>query len=148
MAKNTLRTYWQSMKSRCYNQKKDNYYLYGGRGIKVCNRWRDNYDNFYKDMIDEYKEMRDEHGYSTRISIDRIDNDGNYCPENCRWATPKTQANNKRHRGTLWIDWKGEKRNARLFCLTHKLNFKHFYISIREKGLDVHDAIDANPKSL
>jgi len=78
---------WASMKSRCAQTKGEDYEWYGKRGIKVCERWLESFDNFYKDMGP--KPSKD-------YSIDRINNDGNYEPGNCRWATMKQQANNKR----------------------------------------------------
>ncbi|RZJ90202.1 MAG: hypothetical protein EOO20_08845 [Chryseobacterium sp.] len=78
---------WRDMKDRCYNPNKKEYFRYGGRGIKVCDRWLNNYDNFYSDMG-----KRPNKG----LSIDRIDVDGNYEPSNCKWSTAKEQANNTR----------------------------------------------------
>ncbi|MBX5206683.1 hypothetical protein [Rhizobium sp. NZLR11] len=77
---------WASMKDRCYNQNNIQFKDYGGRGIVVCDRWRSDYRTFEADMGDR------PHGYS----IDRIDNEGNYDPSNCRWASRKQQQRNQR----------------------------------------------------
>lgn len=74
---------WEHMKRRCLNATAKDYYRYGGRGITVCNRWL-NFENFYADMGDRPE----------NTSIDRIDNNGNYEPGNCRWSTPKEQQDN------------------------------------------------------
>jgi hypothetical protein len=79
---------WKNMKQRCNNSKRKDYVNYGGRGIKVCDRWLNSFINFYKDMGSKP---------GPEYSIDRYpNNDGNYEPSNCRWATSTEQNRNKR----------------------------------------------------
>ena len=99
---NTSKEYkcWQGMKERCLNPKKEMYCYYGGRGIKVCDRWKNSFISFYEDM------GKSEEG----TSLERIDCNGDYCPENCKWATSIEQANNRTDNRILEID--GEKLTA------------------------------------
>lgn len=87
-SKSRLYRIWNNMKSRCYNNNDQRYYDYGGRGITVCDEWRNNYINFAN--------WAKENGYNDKLSIDRINNNGNYEPQNCKWSTNQEQAINKR----------------------------------------------------
>lgn len=88
LSKTRLYRIWQNMKNRCYYKKHPEAKYWGGKGIEVCKEWKESFINFY--------EWAMQHGYQDHLSIDRIDSDGNYCPENCRWATSYEQVHNTR----------------------------------------------------
>jgi len=87
---------WYLMRRRCLDENVADYPLYGGRGIRVCDTWLENFSAFYADMGPKP---------SRGHSLERVDNEGDYCPENCIWATLKQQARNKRN--TVWVIWNG-----------------------------------------
>lgn len=87
---------WQAIKKRCLNPNDSYYYLYGGRGITICSRWRDHFESFFEDMGPRPSPVH---------SIDRIDSMKGYTPENCRWATPVEQSRNRRN--NIRVSYKG-----------------------------------------
>lgn len=89
---------WKMMKRRCLNPNDKFYFNYGGRGIKICDRWLASFENF---LLDIGKKPSDSY------SLDRINSDGNYEPNNCRWATRKQQASNRK--SNRWIEYNGER---------------------------------------
>jgi len=115
---------WYSMYKRCHDNKTANYSEYGGRGIKVCERWR-KFENFYADMG-----KRPE-----GTTLDRIDVNGNYEPKNCRWATRKEQANNRRNT----IIYKGETSTE----ASHRLGGAYYLVWSRlKRGWNIDSAFN------
>ena len=121
---------YNNMIRRCYNIKDNHYHNYGGRGIKVCDRWLESFQNFYDDMGDPP---------SKDHSLDRIDNDGDYCPENCRWADNITQANNKTD--TKYVDYEGERVPLSILCRKKNVPYKLIYDRLRW-GWDLDKALN------
>ena len=100
-SKTRLYRCWQSMKARCYQKNNWKYDSYNGRGITVCDDWRNDFLAF--------REWALKNGYQDTLTLDRIDNDGNYEPSNCRWATALEQNNNSRR--CRRIEWNEETHN-------------------------------------
>ena len=108
---------WVGMKARCLNINAPKYPSYGGRGIKVCPRWVSSFNNFYEDMGDRT---------SPDHSLDRINNDGDYTPENCRWATRPQQMRNRKIMGKHGINGVKKPDNSWVAVITN--NYKSIYL--------------------
>jgi len=113
---------WLGMKARCYNPKKKRYDNYGGRGIEVCDEWQNDFEAF---ML-----WAKDNGYKNNLTIDRINNDGNYSPENCRWSTNKKQANNRS--SNINIEYRGKEYTLLQIAEKLNLNSKMLYERYRK----------------
>ena len=128
-----LHTIWTNMKQRCYNENADNYAAYGGRGIKVCEEWKDDYRAFY--------EWAMSNGYADDLTIDRVDVDGNYEPGNCRWADDRTQRlNTRRGKKYIWtID--GETKHVLDWCEQFGVSYGTAKYRVEIMGLTPKEAL-------
>lgn len=111
--KRRLRGVHRNMKNRCADPNDKSYKNYGGRGITVCKEWQ-KFTNFFEWAIDN--------GYKQGLTIDRIDNNGNYCPENCRWADKYVQMNNKID--NILISYNGKSQSLRAWCRELQLPYR------------------------
>lgn len=121
---------WQNMKGRCLNTNNHKYPMYGARGIFVCDRWMDSFDNFYADMG-----QRPDANYS----VDRIDSNGPYSPDNCRWASKKTQSEN-RPGWVRIIEFSGCKKTITAWAAEVGISRKSLYDRL-ELGWSIQEAL-------
>lgn len=121
---------WCSMKKRCESPSLVSYKYYGGRGISVCDEWKKDFTTF--------RNWAYENGYMEGLSLDRVDNNGNYEPSNCRWATMKEQANNQNH--TLKIEYKGQTKTLTEWAEFLEIKWHTLYHRIYRKGWSVERA--------
>ena len=117
---------WSGICRRCYNPNVKEYKNYGGRGITVCDEWRHDFAAFYK--------WASENGYTDTLTIERIDNNGNYSPDNCKWVTLSDQANNRRN--TLYLEHEGQTKSLKdwseQFGVDRKLAYQRYWRSIHK----------------
>ena len=126
---------WSSMKRRCNSPNTKEYAHYGGRGIYVCDEWMHDAKAFYDWSM--------ANGWKEGLTLDRIDNDGPYCPDNCRWVTYKIQMNNKSN--NIRIDWKGENHTLSEWSEIVGLNVETLKYRI-EVGWPVDKAMTVPPR--
>lgn len=122
---------WHNMKQRCANKKNDSYKRYGGRGITFCDEWKE-----YR----IFKEWALKSGYEDHLFLDRKDNGGPYCPENCRWVTSEIQMNNTRR--NVFVEYKGEKMSIAQLAKKYNLKYSTLQTRITKLGYSVEKAVE------
>lgn len=128
---------YRNMHARCYNHKNEDYPNYGGRGIVVCDRWKESFSNFLEDMG---RKPSKEH------SLDRIDVNGNYCKENCRWATILEQGRNKRRVRKIKFD--GKEKTIAEWGQDLNLERGTLYSRIKKGKLSLEEALFCNVREI
>lgn len=126
---------WQNMKCRCYNKNHPAYPNYGGRGITICDEWRHDFSAFHDCAMS--------HGYADGLTIERIDNDGNYTPDNCRWATRFEQSQNTRRNRIIEMD--GERKTLAEWARQYNLNYCTVISRINKHGWTPEKALKTPP---
>lgn len=122
---------WTDMIHRCHNPENSSYERYGARGISVCEEWRNDVRVFYDWAINN--------GYSDDLTIDRVDNNGNYCPDNCRWATRVEQASNRR--SNILITRNGETKTMKQWAISEGIPYQVVWQRIKKLGWDTERAL-------
>ena len=127
MSRTPTHNAWEAMRQRCTDKNRKDYQRYGGRGIKVCERWNV-FENFLYDMGEK----------PGNKSLDRVDVNGNYCPENCRWATIFEQANNQRN--SVFVEYKGERLTIAQWSRKLGIHVRTLNNRLNRLGWSVEDA--------
>lgn len=115
---------WRDMRLRCYDKRNISYNRYGGRGITICDEWKNDVKSFYDWAM--------ANGYKDSLTIDRIDNDGNYCPENCRWVTVKEQASNRR--SNILVTHNGKTQTMKEWAHEVGIHYKAVWARMQKLG--------------
>lgn len=123
---------WIGIKRRCNNKNDFSFKWYGGRGIKICDEWED-YSNF--------REWSYKNGYTDTLTIDRINPDGNYEPDNCRWATIQQQQNNRRN--NVNYEYRGETHTISEWAKKYNMPYSRLYMRLYN-GLSIEEALNYN----
>ena len=124
-SRSRLHRIWCSMLNRCRNKNAQNYYFYGGRGIHVCKEW---------ELYQNFRDLALKNGYEDHLQIDRIDNDGNYTPDNCRFVTPQKNSCNRRNNYKVTVN--GSTYIASVAARIFNVSEYTIYWWIKNKGLE------------
>lgn len=116
---------WLHMKGRCYNPNNEKFHRYGGRGISVCEEWKEDYEAF--------RDWAYGNGYKKGLSIERVDVDGNYSPENCTWIPVERQSNNRG--STIWIEYQGDRLSLMEWSKKLGINYGTLNSRYRRSGM-------------
>lgn len=135
LSKTRLHTIWHSMYCRCHYKSTNQYKNYGGRGITICDEWEKDFMSFYNWAM--------ANGYSDDLTLDRIDVDGNYEPQNCQWIDIKTQ-NNKR-RSNKFITYNGKTKTQIQWCREYNINATTFSDRLK-RGWSIEQALTISTK--
>lgn len=122
---------WSCMKARCNNEKDTTYQYYGARGIKVCDDWNNSFESFHEWSVDN--------GYNENLTLDRIDVDGNYEPENCRWITMKEQGSNRRN--NVLYELNGQKKTLPQWGEEYGIDYRKVYRRMYYSKWDLEKAL-------
>lgn len=131
-SKSNLYSVWTGMKQRCFNKKERCYKYYGGKGVTVCDEWLHDFEAFFN--------WANENGYKEGLTIDRIDVNGNYCPENCRWITIQEQMLNRTD--NRWITYNGETKSLVQWSKDLGINISTLHARLG-RGLTIEEAFES-----
>lgn len=129
---------WKGIRQRCKNSKHSSYHNYGGRGIKVCEAWDKSFQAFYDWSYANGYSTENQKDEKLKLTIDRIDNNGNYEPSNCRWVDRKTQTRNMRT--TRFITFNGQNKSVSEWCEIYGIKLQTFNTRIRN-GWSIEEAL-------
>lgn len=131
LSKTKIYNIWRSMRARCENVHSSAYPDYGGRGINICDEWKNSFESFYQWSIT--------HNYSDGLSIDRVDNNSGYFPDNCRWVDAEVQQNNKRN--NHYITYDGQTMTMKQWADKTGIKYQKLKDRINKCGWDVARAL-------
>ena len=133
-----LYSVWRGLRQRCNNPKHASYHNYGGRGITVCEEWDKSFQAFYDWSYANGYSTENQKDEKLKLTIDRIDNNGNYEPSNCRWVDRKTQTRNMRT--TRFITFNGQNKSVSEWCEIYGIKLQTFNTRIRN-GWSIEEAL-------